>query len=163
VLDDFNAAPAAELRGRLRTCCTAGAWIEAILGGRPYSGETALEKASDIATALLGAAGLDQALAGHPRIGERPSSEWSRKEQSGMDGAGDEIKAAIAAANAAYERRFGRVYLVCAAGRGPGELLALCQARLGNSPEIETRAALAELAKINRLRLARLVRAEEAR
>lgn len=163
MLDDFNGAPEAELRGRLKACCAASAWVEAVIAGRPYPDETALEAASDIATALLGPSGLDEALAGHPRIGERSSSAWSRREQAGLDSADAGLKAEIAAANAAYERRFGRVYLVCAAGRGPRELLALCRARLGNSPETEIRVALGELAAINRLRLTRLLHPEEAR
>lgn len=162
MLDDFNAAPAAELRGRLKACCAADAWVEAVIAGRPYRDETALEEASDVATALLDETGLAQALAGHPRIGERPSGEWSRKEQAGMDGADDDVRAAIADANAEYERRFGRVYLVCASGRSARQLLALCRARLGNSPETETRVTLAELAKINRLRLLKLLNREDA-
>ncbi|MBO0822203.1 MAG: OHCU decarboxylase, partial [Nocardiopsaceae bacterium] len=70
----FNTVPAAELRVRLRACCAAGAWIEAITVGRPYPDPEALARASDAATAALDDTGLAQALAGHPRIGERPAS-----------------------------------------------------------------------------------------
>jgi 2-oxo-4-hydroxy-4-carboxy-5-ureidoimidazoline decarboxylase len=174
VLADFNAAPAPALATRLRACCAADAWIDAVTGGRPYPDESALGKASDQATASLGDRGLAQALAGHPRIGDRlaaPGADgeadleagrdpsWSRQEQSGMNAAGDGIRAAIAAANAEYERRFGHVYLVCATGRSAGELLAICRSRLANPPEAEREVVLAELAKINRLRLARLLSA----
>lgn len=160
MLDDFNAAPADELRGRLRACCAAGAWIEAVIAARPYPGEAALAEASDAATAALDDEGLAQALAGHPRIGERSSSAWSRREQSGVARADAGVKAAMAAANAEYERRFGHVYLACATGRGAGELLAFCRARLGNSPEAERGVVLAELARINRLRLTKLLHPE---
>jgi 2-oxo-4-hydroxy-4-carboxy-5-ureidoimidazoline decarboxylase len=171
VLEDFNTAPAAGLRARLRDCCAAGAWIEAVTAGRPYPDEQALGKASDEATASLDDRGLAQALAGHPRIGDRlaapePDREagrdpaWSRQEQSGMNAATDDIRSAIAAANVEYERRFGHVYLVCATGRTAGELLAICRSRLANPPAAEREVVLAELAKINRLRLARLVREE---
>lgn len=163
MLDDFNAASAASLRAQLGACCAAGAWIEAITDGRPYPDAAALDRASDAATAALDEAGLAQALAGHPRIGERPAGddgERSRREQSGMNEAGQALRAAIAAANAEYERRFGHVYLVCATGRSAEELLAICQSRLANPPEAERGVVLTELAKINRLRLAAMLHAE---
>lgn len=172
MLDDFNTAPAAGLRARLRDCCAAGAWIEAVTVGRPYPDEQALGQASDEATASLDDGGLAQALAGHPRIGDRPAAPepgreagrspgWSRQEQSGMNAATGDIRAAIAAANAEYERRFGHVYLVCATGRTAEELLAICQSRLANPPEAEREVVLAELAAINRLRLTRLLDSAE--
>lgn len=165
-LSGFNDAPAADLRVRLRACCAADAWIEAIAAGRPYPSSAALEAASDAATAALDDTGLAQALAGHPRIGSAPAArspaaDWSRREQSGVSGADADTRAALADANAAYERRFGYVYLVCATGRGAAELLAICRSRLDNSPEAERDVVLAELAAINRLRLTKLLHSEE--
>ena len=146
--------------GELRACCAADAWIEAILAGRPYASAAELAETSDAATAALDDHGLGQALGGHPRIGERAAEAWSRQEQAGVADAGAEVRAALAAANAEYERRFGHVYLVCATGRSAAELLAICQARLDNSPAVERAVVLGELAKINRLRLTKL---EESR
>jgi 2-oxo-4-hydroxy-4-carboxy-5-ureidoimidazoline decarboxylase len=141
----------------LRACCAADAWVTALLDAQPYASEDELAAASDAATVALDEAGLAQALAGHPRIGERAESAWSRQEQSGMADADARIRAELAAANAEYERRFGHVYLVCASGRSAAELLAVCRARLGNDPATERGVVLDELAKINRLRLAKLV------
>lgn len=141
----------------LRECCAADAWVAHVLGSRPYRDEDALGAASDAATAALDDTGLAQALAGHPRIGERAHSAWSRQEQSGVAGAGDDVRTQLAAANAAYEQRFGHVYLVCATGRSADELLAICRSRLGNDPATERGVVLEELAKINRLRLAKLL------
>jgi 2-oxo-4-hydroxy-4-carboxy-5-ureidoimidazoline decarboxylase len=161
----FDAAPTDELRDRLRSCCAAEAWVEAMLAGRPYRSEGALFAASDHATAELDARGLEQALAGHPRIGEAApahggdgrSAAWSKGEQAGVATAGEDVLRELSAANAAYERRFGHVYLVCASGRSAAELLAVCQARLDNGPETERGVVLGELAKINRLRLGKLL------
>jgi 2-oxo-4-hydroxy-4-carboxy-5-ureidoimidazoline decarboxylase len=186
VLNDFNTAPEAGLRTRLRDCCAADAWIDAVTVGRPYPDEAALGKTSDQATASLDDRGLTQALAGHPRIGDRPHQSgpeasrpasqegsqegshaaghnvaWSRQEQSGMNAATGDVRAAIAAANAEYERRFGHVYLVCATGRTATELLAICRSRLASPPDAEREAVLAELATINRLRLTRLLDSAE--
>jgi 2-oxo-4-hydroxy-4-carboxy-5-ureidoimidazoline decarboxylase len=49
------------------------------------------------------------------------------------------------------------VYLVCASGRSADDLLAILVDRLGNDPETERRVMRNELAKINRLRLQRLL------
>ena len=94
-------------------------------------------------------------MAGHPRIGERRLSGWSRQEQSGV-GAGAATLAALADANAAYEERFGHVFLICAGGRGPTELLAELHRRMPNDPGTEREAAAAEIGKINAIRLRKL-------
>ncbi|MGH2895597.1 MAG: 2-oxo-4-hydroxy-4-carboxy-5-ureidoimidazoline decarboxylase, partial [Solirubrobacteraceae bacterium] len=85
------------------------------------------------------------------------SAAWSRCEQAEVATAGTGLLEELAAANAQYERRFGHVYLVCASGRGAAELLAICRARLDNDPETERGVVLGELAKINRLRLGKLL------
>jgi 2-oxo-4-hydroxy-4-carboxy-5-ureidoimidazoline decarboxylase len=161
----FDVAPDEELRDRLRSCCAAEDWVQRMLGGRPYGSEAALYAASDDATATLGADALAQALGGHPRIGDAPgghgadrrSAEWSQGEQAGVATAGDGLRDELAAANAEYERRFGHVYLVCATGREAAELLSICRSRLDNDAVIERAVVLGELAKINRLRLAKLL------
>ncbi len=159
-MDWFNDAPADELRTALRACCAADPWIDRLIDARPFADEDALATASDQATAELDDEGLAQALAGHPRIGERADGAWSRQEQSGMSAADADTRAELAAANAEYERRFGHVYLVCATGLRAAELLAVCQARLGNDAATEHAVVLVELAKINRLRLDKLLHAE---
>jgi 2-oxo-4-hydroxy-4-carboxy-5-ureidoimidazoline decarboxylase len=161
----FDVMPDDELRVRLRSCCAAEAWVEEMVVGRPYRSEAALYAASDHATAELDARGLEQALAGHPRIGDAApahgsdgrSAAWSRGEQAGVATADADVLGELAAANAAYERRFGHVYLVCASGRSAAELLAVCRSRLDNDTETERGVVLGELAKINRLRLGKLL------
>lgn len=161
----FDVVPEDKLRERLRSCCAAEAWVQDMLAGRPYRSEAALFAASDRATAELDDRGLEQALAGHPRIGDAApahggdgrSSAWSRGEQAGVATADADVLGELAAANAAYEQRFGHVYLVCASGRSADELLAVCRARLDNDPETERGVVLEELAKINRLRLGKLL------
>jgi 2-oxo-4-hydroxy-4-carboxy-5-ureidoimidazoline decarboxylase len=165
----LDVTPDDELRVRLRSCCAAETWVHRMLAGRPYESEADLMSASDRATAGLDADGLSQALAGHPRIGDTSpahadderSATWSRGEQAGVAGTDAGLLGELAAANAAYEQRFGHVYLVCASGRDAAELLAICRARLGNDPEAEHGVVLDELAKINQLRLAKLL--EEGR
>jgi 2-oxo-4-hydroxy-4-carboxy-5-ureidoimidazoline decarboxylase len=164
-LGRLNTLSAAEAQRFLRRCCASRRWVEEVAARRPYARKEDLYAAAEAALHRLDEDDLDEALAGHPRIGERPQEEeasWSRREQSGLASATDETLAAIAEGNRAYEARFGHVYLVCAAGRPAGELLAVLQQRLHNDPETERRVLRAELGKINRIRLGRLVEEEAA-
>ncbi|MGH2860782.1 MAG: 2-oxo-4-hydroxy-4-carboxy-5-ureidoimidazoline decarboxylase [Solirubrobacteraceae bacterium] len=166
----LNTAGDEELRTRLASCCAAESWVEQVLTGRPYADEAELLAGSDDATAALDAVGLGQALAGHPRIGDRLSTHagevrataWSSQEQAGVATAGADLVAALETANADYELRFGHVYLVCASGRSAAELLDVCRARLDSDLVTERGVVLNELAKINRLRLGKLLSEEMA-
>jgi 2-oxo-4-hydroxy-4-carboxy-5-ureidoimidazoline decarboxylase len=70
-----------------------------------------------------------------------------------MTDAATGVAVAIAAGNAAYEERFGRVFLIRAAGRSPEAILAELRRRLGNDDDDEAREALRQLAEIAILRL----------
>ncbi|MET0316666.1 MAG: 2-oxo-4-hydroxy-4-carboxy-5-ureidoimidazoline decarboxylase, partial [Rhodococcus fascians] len=100
---------------------------------------------------------IDAALDGHPRIGAKVDNASSAREQSAVASAGDDVKAELAAKNREYDDKFGYVYLVCASGRSAEELLAILTDRLHNDPDTERRVMRSELAKINRLRLERLL------
>ena len=157
---ELNADDPDVLRRRLLALTASPAWADALLAGRPYDDLDALLATSDEAVAALDATQVDAALAGHPRIGERAaglseeSAARSAQEQAGMAQAGPEAADDMARANAAYEERFDRIYLVAAAGRTAEELLSLAQQRLGNDPETELDVVRGELARISRLRLA---------
>ena len=157
----FNRLPAGEARAELLSCCASPAWAGQMLAARPYRSVAEAMARSDRAVAGLSDAELDAALAGHPRIGERAAGaegrDWSSREQAGMSGAGDSVRQALAEGNRAYEERFGHVYLVCATGRTAEEMLDLLHRRLANDPATERPVVLGELAKINRLRLAKLL------
>jgi 2-oxo-4-hydroxy-4-carboxy-5-ureidoimidazoline decarboxylase len=161
----LNALPVREAERALSRCCASPRWVRLVASGRPYACEEDLYAAADTALQRLDDTDVDDALAGHPRIGERTEGEeaaWSRREQSGLSSATCDTLSAIAAGNRAYEARFGHVYLVCAEGLDADQLLALLRQRLHNDPETERRVLRAELAKINRIRLGRLVEEEEA-
>jgi 2-oxo-4-hydroxy-4-carboxy-5-ureidoimidazoline decarboxylase len=157
----FDAMTTQDAERALLSCCSSPRWTAAVAAGRPYGDLDSLCAAADSAVAALTDDDLDEALAGHPRIGERlggeNDSQQSRREQSGASGASTATLAALAAGNLEYEERFGHVYLVCATGLSGDELLARLRSRLGNDRATERSVVRAELAKINRLRLQRLV------
>ena len=55
--------------------------------------------------------------------------------------------------NAAYEERFGHVFLICATGLSGEQMLAALRRRLDNDEEAERMVAAAELRKITVLRV----------
>jgi 2-oxo-4-hydroxy-4-carboxy-5-ureidoimidazoline decarboxylase len=133
---------------------------------RPYATVADAQAHSDAAVGALSIADLAAALDGHPRIGERPpadrpvrqrSAGWARQEQAGVHAADTATMASLAEANAAYEQRFGHIYLVCAAGRSGTELLAILRERLSNDDKTEWHVVRTELGKINQIRLAELL------
>ncbi len=146
----------------LRACCAADAWLARIQAARPIVSAKALLDLSDETVLSLDDAALDQALAAHARIGERrlgatTEDRWSRTEQAGALGAGDDVAERIAEGNREYEQRFGHVFLIRAAGRTADEMLAALAERLRNDPQTERDVVRRELAEIVRLRLLKVV------
>jgi OHCU decarboxylase len=136
---------------------------------RPFGSVEALLAVADELWRTTGPADWDEAFSHHPRIGERDAGAavsraartWSAGEQSAAAASDAAARAALAAATAEYERRFGRIYIVCASGRTAEELLADVRARLANDGQRERGIAMLEQGKITGLRLRKLVGAEE--
>ncbi len=162
ILDDLSAAEAAS---RLRVCCGARRWVDAMVAARPFKTP---ERARELADRVWD--GLDrddwlEAFDHHPRIGEQKAvvaqdakgAAFSSKEQSRVTNAGAAIKDQLAKVNAEYERRFGYIYIVCASGRSPEELLAIAKQRMQNDPKTELRVAAEEQRRIMQLRLEKLL------
>ncbi len=156
-LDDFNAASANDAAEVLRPCLDIPRWIDEIVRARPFESLSALTAFAAAAAPDFSDDELDAALAHHPRIGEPPAGTTteaglSRQEQSGVDGAGGTADR-IAAGNRAYEEKFGRVFLIRAAGRSAEDILAALQERLGHTPEEERPVIAGQLREIALFRL----------
>jgi 2-oxo-4-hydroxy-4-carboxy-5-ureidoimidazoline decarboxylase len=154
----FNALSRAEAEAELLACCASRRWAADVAAGRPYGSADDLFAAAGKAVRDLDWPDVEEAMAAHPRIGDRVhatgrETEWSRGEQSGVGAAG---RAAFAEGNAAYEERFGHVFLICASGRGAGEMLAELRERMANDHGTERGVVHGELVKITELRLRKL-------
>ncbi|WP_416978416.1 2-oxo-4-hydroxy-4-carboxy-5-ureidoimidazoline decarboxylase [Streptomyces sp. T028] len=142
----------------LHEACASAAWGRRLVAGRPYAAADDLYAASDAAMAELTEADLAEAMAGHPPIGRpRPGDPTSAREQRGMAGASEDLRAEMLELNLAYQERFGHVFLICATGRTGAEMRDAARERLGNTPEREREIVRTELGRINLIRLARLV------
>ena len=151
-LAEFNSADPAGAQAILRPCINISRWVEAVAAARPYAGRDELLEFAAGAANPFTAAEVEAAMAHHPRIGERPTAasteaSMSRSEQAGVDPA----DAAV------YEEKFGRVFLVRAAGRTAPEILAALNQRLTNSPEEEDSIVAQQLREIAVLRLEGLI------
>lgn len=157
-IEAFNALDDRAALGALTGICAAPCWVRQLAAARPYADATALLDHSDAVLAQLPESELDTALAGHPRIGAGvAANSRSAAEQAAVQSAADDLLDRLAAGNRAYEDRFGHVYLVCASGRSASELLDTLTERLANDAATERSVMRSELAKINRLRLERLL------
>jgi 2-oxo-4-hydroxy-4-carboxy-5-ureidoimidazoline decarboxylase len=161
-LDEFNAGPPDQVVQALRTCNAAPRFAAEVVAGRPYRDVDTLVSRAEEAVRGLPWAEVELALAAHPRIGDRveggsAEAQASRREQSSMADAGDDVRAALLEGNRAYEERFDHVFLIRAAGRSPEEMLAELRRRLGNDEAAERVEVTEQLAQITGLRVRGLV------
>jgi len=104
-----------------------------------------------------------EAFRSHPRIGEQHAQKqttatsvaWSRSEQSQMKEADAAILLRMREGHREYEERFGRIFIVCASGKKPAELLRILEHRLNNDPAQELLESAAQQQQIMQLRLRR--------
>lgn len=150
--------PEAELRDGLQVCLHVPRWVDDVVGRAPYSSVAELEEVARAAATPLSSAEIDQALSTHPRIGEKSqgnsaAAKLSTAEQSASSSGDPALDAALADGNAAYEERFGRIFLIRAAGRSRQDILAELNRRLTLDPAAELAVVGEELRDIALLRI----------
>jgi len=141
------------------SCCASARWAGDVASARPYRDLDAVLEAADKVWWKLEPTDWLEAFAAHPRIGERGGHqpESSDREQSRVMADAAETRQALTEQNRRYEARFGHVFLISAAGKSAGEVLAALRERMGNTAEAELRVAAGEQAKITRSRLGRML------
>ena len=161
VLARWNFLPIAAAVSEILPCCGSRAWADGMVKRRPLPDEATLLAASDEIWRSLAASDWLEAFRSHPRIGESSapkaaspqSAAWSEQEQRNVASAGDSAKIALAEGNRAYERRFNRIFIVCATGKSPAEILKILQRRLENDDATELQEAVEQQRQITQIRL----------
>ncbi len=161
-LNNLDPAPRAEALAR---CCGATAWVEAMNDAFPMKDEAQLFEAANVIWYGLKHEDWLEAFTHHPKIGDvtalkekfASTAKWAEGEQGAMKQATDAVIQALAEGNAAYEQKFGYIFIVCATGKSADEMVALLQERLPNAPDKEIHIAMAEQDKITRIRLEKLL------
>jgi 2-oxo-4-hydroxy-4-carboxy-5-ureidoimidazoline decarboxylase len=159
-----DGAPPEEVRALLRACCGSSRWVERMIARRPFGSEAPMLSAARDEWFALGPADWMEAFAAHPKIGDRDAlrsrfvetRHLAAREQAGVDGAPEDVLSALSAGNAAYEKKFGYIFIVCATGLTAAQMLERLHDRLANDPVTELRVAAEEQAKITELRLKKM-------
>lgn len=148
-LEGFNTASADDVRHTLLGCLRSLRWARRLTDHRPYPDLDSLLAASDEAAYDLTAGDLAEALAGES-MPTLPDGTYSAAHM------------ALGAAHAAYEARFGHVFVICVDDLPPDEVLdhvlAGIRSRLTNDPEEELLVAAEELRRLARGRLVSALR-----
>jgi OHCU decarboxylase len=161
VLARWNAMPSEEAAENILPCCGSNAWARGMAARRLILDEAALLAACEQACDALSDSDWHEAFRSHPRIGDsRASAEstaqsatWSDEEQRKVGSADEALKSALAEGNRAYEQKFDRIFIVCATGKSPAEILAILRRRLQNDQITELHEAADEQRQIAYLRL----------
>ncbi|MFP7761080.1 2-oxo-4-hydroxy-4-carboxy-5-ureidoimidazoline decarboxylase [Marisediminicola sp. LYQ85] len=154
----------AALRGDLEAALGVARWVDEVAASAPFADLDELLGVAASAATPLSESEIDEAMAHHPRIGERPTGDgaaaaFSRTEQASLGAASssatdDEVlAAAIAEGNRRYEDRFGRIFLIRAAGRSKREILEELERRLDLDERSELALVGSELRDIALIRL----------
>lgn len=147
----------AALRAGLEASLAVPRWVEDVASRAPFDDVSELLLVAYAEATPLAATEIDQAIAHHPRIGEKPvgagtAQAFSRAEQ----GDAADLAHELAAGNAAYESRFGRVFIIRAAGRTRAEILDELNRRLALDAATELQVVGEQLRDIALLRLGKL-------
>ncbi|HMH14141.1 MAG TPA: 2-oxo-4-hydroxy-4-carboxy-5-ureidoimidazoline decarboxylase [Edaphobacter sp.] len=163
VLARWNSLDPESATREILPCCGSQAWAEALTAKRPFTDEAALIAVSNTIWLSLPEAAWQQAFDSHPRIGQKhaqthateESLRWSAQEQRTALSTDASAKLAIEEANRRYEKRFGRIFIVCANGKSSSEILSILEARMNNDPHTELHEAAEQQRQITQLRLHR--------
>ena len=161
VLARWNSLPEVEASQEVLSCCGSRKWAAQMAAQRPFADEASLFAAASICWRGLPESDWLEAFNSHPRIGEKHaptattalSAAWSKGEQSQMEEAEAAILRRMQEGHRAYEARFGRIFIVCATGKQPAEMLQILEQRLGNDAASELLTSAAQQEQITQLRL----------
>jgi len=164
-LDQFNDLDTQAQYYALERCCGAEHWVKQMVAKAPFESKDQLLYFADYLWENAQEESWLEAFEHHPKIGDISSLEkkyqntqaWAEGEQQGVNVASRETLEALAKGNAAYEEKFGFIYIVCATGKTAEEMNLLLQERLPNTAEDELYIASKEQQKITRLRLEILI------
>lgn len=162
-LKRLNAAAPEEAERELHRCCGSTRWACHIAALRPFASHLDVFSEAENAFEEMNAEDWRETFGAHPRIGDRATlkarfaSGPEASEQEAALAAPESVLDEIAQFNAEYEKRFGHIFIVCAAGQPASRILASLRDRLMNPPDLELSVAADEQRKITRLRLGRLL------
>jgi 5-hydroxyisourate hydrolase/2-oxo-4-hydroxy-4-carboxy-5-ureidoimidazoline decarboxylase len=156
----FNKLNKEEKAKQLMSCCGSSTWTALMIKQFPFANETDMANAAtDVWYNQCSSTDWLESFTHHPKIGDVKSltKKFAGKEQASVASASKKTITALADANAAYEAKFGFIFIVCATGRSASEMLRLLEDRLTNTIGEELHIAMGEQMKISILRFQKLI------
>ena len=162
---ELNMLPAETLKHELFKCCGSMAWVNKMLPFFPMDDLVEMLEDAEEQWYACTEADWREAFTHHPKIGDMEmlankfaaTAQWASGEQSALDTASGEVMADMAAANEAYEKKFGYIFIISATGKSAEEILDILKQRLSNTPGDEIKIAVEEQNKITLIRLQKLI------
>jgi 2-oxo-4-hydroxy-4-carboxy-5-ureidoimidazoline decarboxylase len=149
----LNQAPSVAAEAALRACCGSHRWARRVAAHRPYPTVEALLAAADEAAYDLTSGDLAEALAGEATAALPDRGNLT-------------AQTALRAAHAAYEARFGHVFVLALDEEDPtavlDQTLASLRERLGHDEDEENVTTAEQLRRICRARLIQLAGAPDS-
>ncbi|KWX23368.1 OHCU decarboxylase [Mycolicibacterium wolinskyi] len=143
-LEAYNALPMRRAVHAVYECCYSVPLAADLARGRPYADHESLFRQADTLLFSLGEDSIDGVLQAYPLFGCR----WAHR---------PDATAQLETAMADYRRRFGFSFVMYTADCDADTVLACIADRLHNDHETERKVVRNELARINRVRLERML------
>ena len=164
-LADLNTTPADRFVETLGGIFEHSPWVaDAVAPLRPFASLDALHAAMAAAVAAAGESEKLALLRAHPdlagklaRAGALTDASTAEQASAGLDRLSEEEFQRFTAFNIAYTEKFGFPFIIAVRENTKASILAAFGRRITNSREAEFTTALAEVAKIARLRLTNLL------
>lgn len=153
----YNAMPIRRAVHAVYECCCSVPLAADLARGRPYESHDALLREADALLFGLCEDSVDSILQAYPDLGRRPRSAKSAAEQCAVFDERPEVMEQLSAAARRYLERFGFRFVMCVNGFTAQDVLAAINVRLLNDYETERKMVRNELARINRVRLERML------
>lgn len=161
-LSELNSSSSEELFSVFKAVCHSKNWATRMVSAAPFHSLEDLKDKGHKAWQECDESDWLESLDGHPKIGDKAkgsglASKWSKGEQSKAQAGDTKTLDKLREGQQEYEKKFGFIFLICATGLSSEEILASLEKRLRNEPSQELKIISLEQAKINQLRLEKLL------
>ena len=154
----LNQLPTRRAVHALFECCNSVPMAADLARGRPYADHDALFRKADALLFALSETSIDDILQAYPRIGRRPGSVRSHSEQCAVWDDRPGVMQLLDSSADGYAEKFGFGFVMhVPAGCPVQSVVAAIVDRMHNDTETERKVVRNEIAKINRVRLERML------
>lgn len=162
---NLNQWSTSQLREGFTQCCGSTAWVAKMIEKLPYRDAEELFATAEKVWSTLGEPDFLEAFKHHPQIGDLNSLKkkfastqaWASQEQKSVETANSEVLVELADWNQRYLKKFGFIFIICATGKSPQQMLSALKSRFTNSVSDEIKTAAHEQSQITHLRLQKLI------